>query len=113
MSDKNLNEFDGGQGGGSNGPGNGGNNGNGSGSGDGRDPKRQSIILFLVAALVTLLMMSSFMKLMAGETEREISYNEFIRMLEAGEISSVQIGTDRVTITPKAEPNSGAMGFYM
>ena len=57
MSDNNLNQFDGGPGnGGSGGSGNGnGNNGNGGGSGDGRDPKKQSVILFLVAALVTLL----------------------------------------------------------
>ena len=115
MSDNNLNQFDGGPGnGGSGGSGNGnGNNGNGGGSGDGRDPKKQSVILFLVAALVTLLMMSSFMKLMSGETEREISYNEFIRMLEQGEVEAVQIGADRVIISPKAEKDAGNMGFYM
>ena len=115
MSDNNLNQFDGGSGnGGSGGSGNGnGNNGNGGGSGDGRDPKKQSVILFLVAALVTLLMMSSFMKLMSGETEREISYNEFIRMLEQGEVEAVQIGADRVIISPKAEKDAGNMGFYM
>jgi cell division protease FtsH len=115
MSDNNLNQFDGGPGnGGSGGSGNGnGNNGNGGGSGDGRDPKKQSVILFLVAALVTLLMMSSFMKLMSGETEREISYNEFIRMLEQGEVEAVQIGADRVIISPKAEKDAGSMGFYM
>ncbi len=114
MSDNNLNQFDGGPGNGSSGgSGNGnGNNGNG-GSGDGRDPKKQSVILFLVAALVTLLMMSSFMKLMSGETEREISYNEFIRMLEQGEVEAVQIGADRVIISPKAEKDAGNMGFYM
>ena len=115
MSDNNLNQFDGGPGnGGSGGSGNGnGNNGNGGGSGDGRDPKKQSVILFLVAALVTLLMMSRFMKLMSGETEREISYNEFIRMLEQGEVEAVQIGADRVIISPKAEKDAGNMGFYM
>ncbi|MGN0377203.1 MAG: ATP-dependent zinc metalloprotease FtsH [Suilimivivens sp.] len=109
--DNNLNQFDSGSGNGNNGSGN--NNGNGNGSGNnGKDPKRQSIILFLIAALITLLMMSSFMKMMSGETEKEISYNEFIRMLEDGEIESVEIGTDRVNIKPKEEEKPQTM-IYM
>ena len=115
MSDKNLNQFEGGQGNGSNGPGNGGNGnngGNGGGSG-GKDPKKQSAILFLIAALITLLLMSSFMKMMSGETEKEISYNEFIRMLEEDKVKSVEIASDRVLITPVAEEPSANFGFYM
>ncbi len=113
MSDNNLNQFDGGSGSGNNNQSNNGSNGNGNGSGNGRDPKKQSIILFLIAALITLLMMSSFMKMMSGETEKEISYNEFIRMLEAGDVESVEIGSDRVIISPKAEERTQTMGFYM
>lgn len=112
MSENNLNQFEGGPGNGNNNQGNNG-GGNGNGSGNGRDPKKQSIILFLIAALVTLLMMSSFMKMMSGETEREISYNEFIQMLEEGKIESVEIASDRVIITPKAEEKVQTMGFYM
>lgn len=113
MSDNNLNQFDGGPGNGNNNQGNNGGNGNGNGSGNGRDPKKQSIILFLIAALITLLMMSSFMKMMSGETEKEISYNEFIQMMEAGDVESVEIASDRVIITPKAEEKTQTMGFYM
>ena len=104
MSDNNnLNQFDPGSGNGNNGSG-GNNNGNGNGpENNGKDPKKQSIILFLIAALVTLLMMSSFMKMMSGETEKEISYNDFIQMLEDGKIESVEIGADRVNIKPKEE----------
>ena len=104
----NLNQFDSGSGNGNNGSGN--NNGNGNGpENNGKDPKRQSIILFLIAALVTLLMMSSFMKMMSGETEKEISYNEFIQMLEDGKVESVEIGSDRVNIKPKEEEKSQTM----
>lgn len=113
MSDNNLNQFDGGPGNGNNNQGSNGGNGNGNGSGNGRDPKKQSIILFLMAALITLLMMSSFMKMMSGETEKEISYNEFIQMLDAGDVESVEIASDRVIITPKAEEKTQTMGFYM
>ncbi|MBD5395699.1 MAG: ATP-dependent zinc metalloprotease FtsH [Lachnospiraceae bacterium] len=114
MSDQNLNQFDGGPGNGAGGSGNNdsGNGGNGTGSGDGRDPKKQSVILFLVAALITLLLMSSFMKMMSGETEKEISYNEFIQMLEEGQIESVEIASDRVNIMPQKEEKPQNM-FYM
>ncbi len=109
MSDNNnLNEFDSGSGNENNGPGNNKGNGNGSDN-NGKDPKRQSIILFLVAALITLLMMSSFMKMLSGETEKEISYNEFISMLENDKIQSVEIGTDRINISPKEEEKPQTM----
>lgn len=113
MSDNNnLNQFDSGSGNGNNTPGNNNSNGNENNNNNGKDPKRQSIILFLIAALVTLLMMSSFMKMMSGETEKEISYNEFIQMLENGKIESVEIGPDRVNIKPIKEEKPQTM-FYL
>jgi cell division protease FtsH len=102
----NLDEFDfGGSGSGDKGDGN--NRGPGSGgSGPGGDnPKKQNIILFLVATLVTLLLVSSFMRMMTGATQQEIPYTEFIQMLEAGQIVSVTVSDDRITITPlNAQP---------
>ena len=106
----NLNQFDPGSGNGNNSSGGNNGNGNGNGSGNnGKDPKKQSMILFLIAALVTLLMMSSFMKMMSGETEKEISYNEFIQMLEDGKVESVEISSDRVNIKPKEEEKPQTM----
>ena len=108
MSENNLNQFDPGSGGNGGGAGN---NGGGNGTeNSGRDPKKQSIILFVVAALITLFMVSSFMNMISGETEREISYNDFIQMLESDRIESVEIGSDRIMITPKAE-ESAQQGF--
>ncbi|MDR2889374.1 MAG: ATP-dependent zinc metalloprotease FtsH [Lachnospiraceae bacterium] len=107
----NLNEFDAGGSGGNRGGGNNkGNNGGGPGGpGSGDNPKKQSIILFLVAALITLVLISSFMRMMTGGTVKEITYNEFIQMLEDKTVESVVIGSDRVTITPiqeeESEPN--------
>lgn len=112
MSENNLNQYDGGPGGGAGGPGNNSNKGGGNGSGgSGKDPKKQSAILFLVASLITLLLMSSFMKLLSGETEREITYNEFIQMLEDKKVDSVQISTDRILITPKTEESREPQSF--
>jgi len=84
--------------------GSGANKGPGSGPG-GNNPKKQSIMLFLVAALVTLVLVSSITRMLGGQTVQEIPYNEFIRMLEDGEIESVVIGSDRVSITPISSQN--------
>lgn len=105
MDENNLNQYDGGGYNGNRG-GQNNNNGNNNGSGpggNGDDPKRQSIVLLLVAALITLLCMSYFMKVMTGGTEREITYNEFMDMVEGGKVKSVEIETDRINIIPKQQ----------
>ena len=43
------------------------------------------------------------MKILTGGTEKEISYNQFIEMVEAGKIASVQISSDVITIYPVVE----------
>ncbi len=111
MSEQNLNQYEPGNGNnsGQGDPGNKGNEGRNGSGGSGKDPKRQSIVLFLIAALVTLLLMSSFMKMMSGETQKEISYNEFIQMLEDNKVESVTISTDRVNIKPKEEEKTNKL----
>ena len=101
MDNGNLNQYGNG---GNNGSGGNGGRGNGGGRNGGQgdqNPRRQSLLLLLVAALVTLLCMSYFMKIMNSATNREIPYNEFIGMVEAGQVESVEIGTDQLTILPK------------
>ena len=98
MDNGNLNQYGEGNGGNNN---RGGNNGNrGGGQGD-QNPRRQSLLLLLVAALVTLLCMSYFMKVMGNATNQEIPYNEFVKMVEDGEVESVEITSDRINIVPK------------
>ena len=112
MSENNLNQYEGGTGGSG---GSGGNGGNGSGGpgGSGRDPRRQNIIMFIIAALLSLLLVSSFVKLITGDAEQEISYNEFIQMLEEGKVESVVIGADRVYIQPQSEAVNQSPILYM
>ena len=64
-------------------------------------PRRQSFFLFLIAALLSLLCVSYFMKTISGSNTDEITYNEFIQKLEDGEIDTVVIGDNQLTITPK------------
>ena len=74
----------------------------------GQNPKKQNLLVFLVAALISLVMMSYLMKSMDGTTSKEIPYNEFVTMLEAGEVESVYIGSDRIVIYPVEEEKTSS-----
>jgi len=104
--DKNINNYSGGnnmnnQGGNNQTPG-----GNNQG-GNGQMPKRPSILVLLIAALLSLLCMSYFMSLMSGDTN-EISYNEFLQMVDDGKVESVNLASDRINITMKGEEKEDA-----
>ncbi len=55
----------------------------------------------LVAVLVVLLIISYFTKALTNATTKEISYNEFISMLENGEVESVKLNSDKISVIPK------------
>lgn len=79
-------------------------------------PRRQSFFLFLIAALLSLLCVSYFMKTISGSNTDEITYNEFIQKLEDGEIDTVVIGDNQLTITPKktqSDTNMTIPGTFM
>ena len=81
-----------------------GGNGNGQGGpGNNNSPRKQNLLFLLIASLVTLLCMSYFMKTFDEATTREIPYNAFVEMLEAGKVKSVYITSDRVEIYPVVE----------
>ena len=111
MSENNLNQFDGGSGNGNNGHGN--NNGPGNNGGPGKDPRKQNVIMFVIAALISLLLVSSFVSLITGGSEKELTYNEFIGMVEEGKVESVVIGSDRIYIEPKTEQEIQSPLLYL
>lgn len=111
MNENNLNQYDGGTGSGGGPSGNG--NSGGSGGSGGRDSKKQNIVMFVIAALLSLLLVSAFVKLITGDSEQEISYNEFIQMLEEKKIEAVVIGGDRIYIDPKVENSNPSPLLYM
>lgn len=99
MDNNSFNQYTNGNGSNHGGNNPGGPNGNGGNNGDG--PKRQNLLMLLIASLITLLMMSWVMSKMTGATNVEITYNEFIEKLENGEIESVQITDNQINIIPK------------
>jgi len=80
--------------------------------GNNRNPRRSNVLMFVMAALVTLLIVSYFMRLVNGSTTQEISYNQFIDMVQNGEVTEVQISDDRITIIPKVENQSSVATPY-
>lgn len=80
---------------------NGGNNSQGSGSNG--PQKGQSLMVLLIASLIVLLGMSYVMRLMTDSSSKEITYDEFLDMVESGKVESVVITSDRINITPRTE----------
>ena len=106
--DNNLNQYDGNYNNGNNNPNRGQDNKGGSGGpgGGGNDPKKQSFVILIIAALITLFSISMFMKFMTGSANKEISYNEFVAMIEKNEIESVVVDSDKITIYPAQKGNT-------
>lgn len=77
--------------------------------------KNQSIMYFLMVALVTLMVMSYFMKTMNDVSTQEISYDKFVSMLENGEIAKVKIQSDKIEIVPvdNEEEKTNALSLFM
>ena len=60
-----------------------------------------NIIMFVV--MITLLMVFAFYQMRQDTDAQEITYNEFLDMVDAGEVKKVVIESDRILITPKSE----------
>ena len=115
MSDRNLNEFENGNGynngnrGG--GQGNGGSGGGTGSGGGGSNPRKVNLLLLLVAALITLVLTSVFMRTLSNSETEEISYSEFMQWVDAGRVEgqpntvveSVHYGSDKIYIERVAE----------
>ena len=67
---------------------------------------KQFIILLVITAIVTLFSISVMNKFVKDTTTQEITYNEFMEMLENDEIESVEYDSNKITIIPKEQKNS-------
>ena len=82
--------------------GSGGGNGSGGGSDDepgnsSKGPNRQNLMIMLLATVITLVVISYVMN-RDGESVTEISYNEFVQMVEQGTVEEVNVKSDRLEI---------------
>ena len=68
---------------------------------DGRK-NRQSLLVLLICIMISLVCINLLSRMTRNMTS-EISYSEFIEMLENGEVESVVLRSDTLTITPKTQ----------
>ncbi len=97
-------------GGGGNNPNNNNNNQNGGnnnrrGGGPRNNRNGQMVMVFVLITLVALLFMSLVSKWQTQMTAQEISYTEFLQMVEDGKVESVELGSQQIDITPKPSEN--------
>ncbi|MDO4292785.1 MAG: ATP-dependent zinc metalloprotease FtsH [Eubacteriales bacterium] len=105
--DNNFNPFNGGSNGQGSGNGSGGQNG-----GPGQNPRRTSLILLAIAAVVTLVSMSLFMRMINNATNQEISYGKFQEMVENGRVQEVTWDDETIYITPKPTETEQSLSLF-
>jgi len=95
-------------------PGGGPGNGPGNGSNNGKTPKNgQTIVIFLIITLLTIVGVNLFNNMLKSSTQKEITYNQFLQMVEQGKVDKVTVKSNQLVIIPKEQPIKGIeMSYY-
>ena len=81
--------------------------------GNGKAPKNgQNIVIFLIVSLLALVVISLFNNMLKSSTESEITYNEFMTIVEQGKVKEVTIQANKIVIVPKEQPHKGLEYTY-
>ncbi len=74
---------------------------------NGKDPKKgQTLLPLIMMFLVALFIMTLVTNRLSTAGSEEITYNEFLQMIEDGKVASVEIETYQINITPVTEEGS-------
>lgn len=84
-----------------NGHNNGGGNNNRGNGGSRNNRNGQMVMIFVLITLVALLFMSLISKWQTQMTAREITYTEFLKLVDEGKVESVELNSQQIDITPK------------
>lgn len=89
------------------------NNNNGQGSNNqNRSPKmNQTLIILIIAAVITFVGISWLNSMVRDATFKEITYNEFLDMLDDGEVGKVSFESDRILIEPAGQNNKTGITY--
>ncbi len=66
---------------------------------------KKPLIYCLIAAIITLTLFSYMTNQLKESTKKEITYDAFIKMMEAGEVKSVRMTKDKIEIEPVEKDN--------
>jgi cell division protease FtsH len=83
----------------SNGGNRGGNGNNGNGSSNGGNRNQQSLLMLILVAFCVILFMSYAMRGASASTQ--LTYTEFIEMLESGKVARIELGDSQINIAQK------------
>ena len=72
----------------------------------------QTILILLIAGVITVLGISCVNTFLHNSTSQEISYTDFLEMLDNGNVSKVVYDQDVIHITPKTQPIEGLKLTY-
>ena len=97
-----------------NGPNKGPNNGSNNGPNNGKTPKNgQMIVIFLIVSLLALVGINLFNNMLKNSTNKEITYNEFLEMIEQDKIAKVTLDSNQLIVVPKEQPIQGVeLSYY-
>ncbi len=77
------------------------------GPGNMQGPKKHSFLFFLMAALALFVSIKLFSGVLGDTTTQEITYDQFIKMIENGKVAEVEFESDRIVIVPKNPAYAG------
>ena len=75
----------------------------------------QTITMLVVAALLTILIVGWMNSTVNARQRQELSYNEFVNMVENGKVESISVGSTIIEVKPKADDTnySQQMKYYV
>ena len=80
---------------------------------NGKTPRNgQNIVIFLIVSLLALVVINLFNSMLRNSTETQITYNEFISMVDEGAVSKVTVESNKIVIVPKNQPIPGIEVSY-
>ncbi len=89
------------------------NNNKQGGDNNGRKPQNVRIfIICLIAAILAMLFFKYLTEQVQSAKVEEVTYDEFLKMLEKGEVESVVIENQRIVITPKNQTSFYGLSYY-
>ena len=82
-------------------------------NGDKRNDKNgQMLLMLIVVTVVALFIMSLVTRLETSSMSKEISYTEFLNMINEDKVAAVEFASQQINITPKTEKGSISLTTY-
>ena len=76
------------------------------------DKNGQMLLMLIVVTLVALFIMSLVSRLETSSMSKEISYTEFLKMIDEDKVTAVEFASQQINITPKTEKGSLSLTTY-